>query len=107
MLDEPPLLLEDEKAGQIQGYLLKILLSVCVISLFMFSRCRIMTTSGIAVAAITNGHRLAKSQPGVSTIAKTRTRGKAIEAAIQASEIYRHIKATAAHITKTNAAQIV
>ncbi len=66
-----------------------------------------MTISGIAVAAISNGHRLIKSQPGLIAIAKIRTRGKAMEAAIEANETYRHIKATAAHTAKASAAQIV
>lgn len=66
-----------------------------------------MTISGIAVAAISNGHRLIKSQPGLSAIAKIRTRGKAIEAAIEANETYRHIKATAAHVARASVAQIV
>lgn len=66
-----------------------------------------MTISGIAVAAISNGHRLTKSQPGVRIIAKIRTRGKVTEAAIDASETYRHIKTTTAHTATANEAQIV
>lgn len=87
--------------------MLSTLLSVPAISLFIFSRWRTITVSGIAVAAVSNGHRLAKSQPGVNTIAKIRTIGKAIEAMIEASEIYRHRRTTAVHIAKTITEQIV
>ena len=66
-----------------------------------------MTISGIAVAAISNGHRLVKSQPGVRTIARISATGKAIEAAIEASEMYLHSKTVAAHTAKASAAQIV
>ena len=66
-----------------------------------------MTIIGVAVAAISNGHRLVKFQLGIKTIAKIRAIGKAIEAAIEPSEIYRHIKTTPAHTTMAIAAQIV
>jgi len=66
-----------------------------------------MTISGMAVAAISNGHKLAKSQPGLKIIARIRTTGKATEAAIDASETYRHIKTTTAHVAMANNAQIV
>ncbi|GAG92416.1 unnamed protein product [marine sediment metagenome] len=68
---------------------------------------RTITITGIAIAAASNGHRLAKFQSGVRTIAKISATGKAIEAAIEASEIYLHSKTTAAHIPKASAAQIV
>ena len=66
-----------------------------------------MTISGITVAAISKGHKLPKSQPGVRIIARIRTRGKVIEAAIDASETYRHIKTTTAQVAMANNAQIV
>ncbi len=66
-----------------------------------------MTISGIAVAAVSNGHRLAKSQPGLNAIVNIKATGKATEAVIEASEIYRHIKVTAAHTAKVAMAQIV
>jgi len=66
-----------------------------------------MTISGIAIAIVSNGQRLTKSQPELKIIARIRTRGKVIEAAIEASETYRHIKTTAAHTAIANEAQIV
>ena len=89
------------------GYFLKILLSVLARSLFMFSRCRIMTASGMAVAVMSSGHRSAKFQLGVRIIARIRARRKAIDAAIDAKETDRQIKTTAAHTTTANAAQMV
>ena len=62
---------------------------------------------GIAAAAVSKGHRIAKSQFGVKIIAKIKMAGKAIEAIIEASEIYRHTKATIAHIAKLGNEQIV
>lgn len=92
----------------LSGFLaFKTLLSVPVISLFIFSRCRIMTIRGIAVAAISNGHRLIKSQLGFRIIIKNNNRGKATEAVIEANETYRHIKTTTAHIAMANEAQTV
>jgi hypothetical protein len=92
---------------QFRAYRLKALLSVPAISLFIFSRCRIITINGIAVAAINNGQRLMKLQPGIMIIAKVNTRAKEIEATIEAKETYRHIKTTTAHIARANTAQIV
>ena len=89
------------------AYRAKILLSVPASNLFIFSRCRIITISGIAVAAISNGHKLIKSQPGLRIIAKIKTSGKEIEAQIDARETYRHIKTTTTHIATANEAQIV
>ena len=66
-----------------------------------------MTISGIATAAMSNGHKLAKFQGGVSNIARSRTRGKTTEAAIEASETYRHIKTVTTHTAKANKEQIV
>lgn len=66
-----------------------------------------MTISGIAVAAISNGHKLIKSQPGFRTIARIKTMGKVTEAAMDARETYRHIKTATTHIAKANKAQIV
>jgi hypothetical protein len=66
-----------------------------------------MTISGIAVAAISNGHKLIKSQPGLRIIAKIKTSGKEIEAQIDAKDTYRHTKTTTTHITTANEAQIV
>ena len=66
-----------------------------------------MTIIGIAIAAISSGHRFVKSQPGIKTIAKIRVMGKAIEAAIEPSEIYRHIKTTPAQIPLAIDAQTV
>ena len=66
-----------------------------------------MTISGIAVAAISRGHRLTKSQLGVKIIAIIKTSGKVTEAAMDARETYRHIKTTTIHIAKANKAQIV
>jgi len=87
--------------------LLNTLLSVPAINRFMFSRWRTITISGITVATISNGHKLAKSQPGVSTVTSIKARGKAIEAAIEARDTYRHIKTTTAQTTKASGAQIV
>ncbi len=88
-------------------YLVKILLSVPARSLFMFSLCRTTTISGIAVAAISNGQRLAKFQVGVMIIARANMTGKATEAAIEASEIYRDHTTTRTHIARETEAQIV
>jgi len=66
-----------------------------------------ITINGIAAAAISNGHRLTKSQLGLKIIAKISNRGKATEAVIEANETYRHIKTTTAHIAMVNEAQIV
>ena len=88
-------------------YLLKILLSVPARSLFMFSRCRMMTVRGMAVAVMSSGHRPAKFQSGVKRIAKIRTSGNVIEAASDARETYRQIKTTTTHIATAHKAQIV
>ncbi len=93
------------KKLEVQGF--KILLSVPASSLFMFSRCRIITISGIAVAAMSSGHRFTKSQLGVRIIAKIKTSGKVTEAPIDAKDTYRHIKTTTTHIATENEAQIV
>jgi hypothetical protein len=106
---------KDEGAGKsessfrnpFQKAQLKILLSVPAISLFIFSRWRTITIIGITTAAISSGHKLAKFQAGVSTIIKTNARGKATEAMMEASEIYRHNKTTTTHIKKAAEAQIV
>ena len=45
-----------------------------------------MTISGIAVAAISNGHKLPKSQPGVKIIARVKTSEKITDAVIDARE---------------------
>ncbi len=66
-----------------------------------------MTISGIAVAAISNGHRFAKFQPDVRIIAKIKTSGKVTEAPIDARDTYRHIKTSTTHIATANEAQIV
>jgi hypothetical protein len=66
-----------------------------------------MTIIGIAIAAASNGHKLAKFQPGMRIVARIRTTGKAIEAAIEASETYRHTSATTTHIVMAASAQIV
>ena len=66
-----------------------------------------MTINGIAVAAISNGHKLIKSQPGLRIIAKSKTSGKVTEAAMDARETYRHIKTTTIHIAIAKKAQIV
>ena len=66
-----------------------------------------ITITGIATAAISNGHKLTNSQSGVIMIAKINMRGKEIEAIIEANETYRHTKTTAAHIIMANKAQIV
>ncbi len=87
--------------------MLNALLSVPAISRFMFSRWRTITISGIAVATASNGHKSAKSQPGVSTITSIKARGKAIDAAIEASETYRHIKTVTAHTPRAKKEQTV
>jgi len=66
-----------------------------------------ITINGIALAVMSNGHRLTKSQSGLRIIAKSNMIGKAIEATIEAKETYRHIKTTTAHIARANEAQIV
>ena len=66
-----------------------------------------MTISGIAIAMISIGQRLANRQAGISVIAKSNTRGNVIEAAMEASEIYRHSRTTTTHTKKAAAAQIV
>ncbi len=66
-----------------------------------------ITISGIAVAAVSSGHRLVKSQSGLSMIAKTNAMGKVTEAAIEASEMYRHNRTVITHTTKAKTEQIV
>ena len=85
----------------------KILFSVPVISLFMFSLWRTITIIGIAMAAMSRGQRFVKFQDGVRAITRSNVRGKATEAAMEAREIYRHNETTTAHIKKAAAAQIV
>lgn len=57
-----------------------------------------ITVIGIAVAAISNGQRSANSQAGIDLIATINVTGKAIAAVIEASDTYRHIRTTTAHI---------
>ena len=66
-----------------------------------------ITIRGIPIAAINNGQRLFISQSGRTAMEIIRAIGKAIEAAIEASEIYRHSKTATTHIKKAAAAQIV
>ena len=66
-----------------------------------------MTITGIATAAISTGHRLAKAQSGVEIIAAIKTSGKVNEAAIDASETYRQIKTNTIHTPAANKTQIV
>ena len=54
-------------------------------SLFIFSRWRIITISGIAIEAITKGQRDAKCQLCLSEIAKNKNIGNATEAMIDVS----------------------
>ena len=87
--------------------MLNILLSVPAISLFIFSLWRIITIIGIVIAATSKGQRLLKLQLGINIIAKISVTGKVREAAIEASEIYRHTKTTIVHIAKLSNEQIV
>ena len=89
------------------NYFVKILLSVPEIILFMFSRCRTITITGMAIAAINRGHKRVKFQRGIRAITRASVRGKATEAAMEAREIYRHIRTVIAHIKRAAAAQIV
>lgn len=66
-----------------------------------------ITISGIAVAAVSSGHRSVKSQPGLSMIAKTNAMGKVIEAAIEASEMCRHIRTVITHTANAKTEQTV
>ena len=66
-----------------------------------------MTITGIATAAVSSGHSVPKSQSAFRIIDKIKTRGKAIEAEMDARETYRHIKTTTTHIAMANEAQIV
>ena len=66
-----------------------------------------MTISGIAIAAISSGQRLLKFHAGSRLTAKIKTMGNAIDAAIEASDTYRHAIRTTAHTAKATAAQIV
>lgn len=89
------------------GFAFEILFSVPAINLFIFSRCRRITISGMAVAVVSNGHKSAKFQAGVRIMARMNAAGKVIEAAIEAREIYRHIRTTAVHTAKAIKEQIV
>ena len=66
-----------------------------------------MTISGIAIAAISNGQNSAKFHAGSRLTAKIKTIGNAIDAAMEASETYRHIKTIGTHTARAAAAQIV
>ena len=89
------------------AYFLKTLLSVPAIRRFIFSRWRTSTIIGIAMAAVSSGHRFAKSQAGVKTIIRIKAAGKAMEAVIEASETYRVARTTTTQSAKANAAAIV
>ena len=65
---------------------MKALLSVPEIILFIFSLWRTITITGIAIAAMNNGHKSAKLQWGVRAITEANVRGKATEAVIEASK---------------------
>jgi hypothetical protein len=66
-----------------------------------------ITISGIAIAAVSSGHKLVKSQPGLNTMANINVIGKVTEATIEASEMYRHIKTVTTHAAKAKTEQIV
>lgn len=66
-----------------------------------------ITISGIAIAAVSSGHRLVKFQSGLSIIANINVIGKVTEATIEASEMYRHIKTVTTHTAKATTEQIV
>ena len=80
--------------------------SVPAISLFIFSRWRVITNTGIIVAAMSKGHKSANCQCELNIMARTSEIGKMTAPIIEASDIYRVIRTTAAHIIKVKAAQI-
>ena len=81
--------------------------SVPAIRRFMFSRWRMITINEIAVAATSKGQSVPTFQPGMMIIATIKTSGKATEATMEASEMYRHIKTSTAQTAKAMTAQIV
>lgn len=72
-----------------------------------FCRWRIMTTTGIATAAVRRGQRFEKYQFGFSAIAAARAGGKTAAAAMEASETYRQIMTQAIQTANASAAAVV
>jgi len=66
-----------------------------------------ITIKGIAIAAVSRGHRLVKSQSGLSMMAKSNIMGKVIEAVIEAREMYRHMRTVITHAANAKTEQTV